>query len=51
MSQSALMVTVGKLLKGKSKGKELMLIGIALIVLSNYLQPSNPMALSIFNLG
>ena len=50
MSQSTLIDTFINLLKGKSKGKELMLIGIALIILSNYLLPSNPMAFSPTNI-
>jgi len=51
MSQSTLMDTFINLLRGKSKGKELMLIGIALIILSNYLLPSNPMAFSPTNIS
>lgn len=40
MSQLALIVRASKLLRGKKRGKELMLIGFSLIALSSYLHPS-----------
>lgn len=46
MSGLAVLDTILKELKEKSKGKELMLLGVALIVLSNYIQPSDVIPLS-----
>lgn len=46
MSDLSLLDNVCKILKGDSKGKELMMIGVILVVLSNYIQP---LAVTYFN--